>query len=1004
MPLIYYTVKFADGSKYTGQWRNGSPAKEGTFYFPNGERHYGRWNGSKFEPIKKQNGLHGDACTSIWNDEDGTGSPLPTVEEEEDSGERSCSASAISGASSRAESSPRSNNNSPRRPKTQDVELNDDSSRHNRAGGVTRLDSDSVGIMSDIENIIASMEMSVFSDIEDASVYSQLSGKSPPAKKSANNNNKKKSNFTLTRPNKYNDFDAKSQFDEKSTSQGSVSQGESSRSSLPVDIDDASFYSTDDEDVEKEKSRLSSPSSGRGKPKQLRPSKSACHYYNGFNGKCRPYLSSLRCIRLFSNKKSGSFQMESGQSIAGVTYSGIGEYDGEWRGSMLKGVPHGHGQFSWGDGTRYVGDWDQGIPVGQDGHFVFVDGTICNRGRGVVLVQSLTRGFLVRQSLVKQEEEEAATTIQKAWKIYDAPHREQRIAAAIKIQNVLRPYTTAKALAATRIQTTIRSSTAKAAFHEKRSSAILIQTYARRYAARASFLDLGSACIILQARLRGNLLRKDMKDRYIDVDALIDDEDIVQNEEGDCPQEESGEETKEQEPSKLSLAAQVYPTKCAAYFSSLDLSSVNRKGSLYWNENGKHASLTYTSQRIRYNGGWKGSLLDGKPHGKGKMKFLDRTKFYGSFVDGIPTDRGCFKLKNGAVLYSRRIRTIRQEILNELLKIGDRLETDFIINKIYHEVSDIAIRLQLEAEDQAVARSHLKLACILEEDFVLAEQKKISAIEESIKQIEAELAAKRAAEVAALAAFRRSVELQEAITKKRAATKVQALARGIAGRRLAKLEIERNEMVLDMFKAALRREEENAMPQDSIIAAINQVEAREETSSSLSDLSPEVMALKFLREPAVTANPNTCEKIAYLHRKGLSFQKIDKVIKEVHNGTRKAAAAQKAAKLEAEIIDASADGNGSDHPSRNTLSTSASSTASAEAPIIQNKKRSFRPRSVAKKVRSAMAGRNKGHENWTASNIHALLTSNNQEEGESAPESFAALQEALESVISERRE
>mmetsp|Transcript_12111 Transcript_12111/g.34649 ORF Transcript_12111/g.34649 Transcript_12111/m.34649 type:complete len:1976 (+) Transcript_12111:150-6077(+) len=1026
------SMKFADGSKYTGQWRNGSPAKEGTFYFPNGERHYGRWNGSKFEPIKKQKGLPIKADSSIWNDEDLTESPLPTVQEEE-TGEQSCSTSVKSRTSSSVDSSPRSNNahnESPRRLEKQDVELDEDSPRNNRVGGVTHLDTDSVGDMSGIESMIASIEMSAFSDIEDASVYSQLSGTSTP-KKAANEKKKTKSKFSLTRPKKHGDANAGSLFDEKSASQSSVSQGEKSRNSFPIDTDDASFYSTDDDEVEDEKSRNSSLSSGSANPKQLRPSKTACLYYNGFTAECRHYLSSLRCIRHFSTKKSGSLQMDNGQSIAGVTYSGIGEYDGAWRGSMLKGVPHGHGQFSWGDGTRYVGDWNRGIPIGQDGHFVFLDGTVCNRGKGIVVVQALARSFLARQSLAKQQVkklDDSATTIQTAWRAHDASHREERIAAAILIQEVYRPYSIAKFSAATRIQTAVRSSTARATFLEKRSSMILIQSQARRYAARASFLALARTCIVLQARLRGNVLRKKMEARYIDVDALDDDEDSVQVEEADPSQEESTEETEEQQqPSQLALAADAYPAECAAYFSSLDLSSVNRKGSLYWNENGKHASLTYTSEKAQYNGAWKGSLLDGKPHGNGKMKFSDRTKFYGSFVDGIPSSTGYFKLRNGDIIYSKRIGTIRQEITDDFLGVGDRLETELIVNEMYHSMSDMATRLQLEADDDAIARIHLDLAFLLEENFILTEQKKISAIEESLKQIEAELAAKRAAEVAALTALRRSMELQEAITRKRSATKIQAvvrgvqirchrravvavvmiqsLTRGVAARRRAQLEADRRAMALDMLRAAMRCEEENALPQDSIVAAIKQVEGLEEerTSPSSSAPSPETMAARFLSDPNVKANPNTREKIAYLHRKGLPWQKIDEAIKKVYEDTKKAEAeAKKSAKVE--YGRASSSDDSSDHQSRNTASTSASSGVTANAPSTPKKKRSFRPTSVAKKVRSALAG-GKGNGGWTASAPRTMpISSNNVDDGESALASFAALQDALDSVISERKD
>ena len=79
---------FADGTRYTGQWRNGKPAKEGTFYFPNGERHFGRWKSSSFEPIKKN---HVDVDT-IWSGSSsanlilspgGSSTLLATVDEDE---------------------------------------------------------------------------------------------------------------------------------------------------------------------------------------------------------------------------------------------------------------------------------------------------------------------------------------------------------------------------------------------------------------------------------------------------------------------------------------------------------------------------------------------------------------------------------------------------------------------------------------------------------------------------------------------------------------------------------------------------------------------------------------------------------------------------------------------------------------------------------------------------------------------------------------------------------
>ena len=984
-----------------------------------------------------------------------------------DASEQSCTTSVKSGTSSRS-------NHAHNELEKKDVDLDEDSPQNNRVGGITHLDdTDSIGDMSGFESMIAGMDMSVLGDIiEDASVFSQLSGTSTPKKAAKEEKKMKKSKFSLTKPKKHGNADAGSLLDEKSASQGNVSRGETSRNShLPIDIDDASFYSTDDDEIEEEKSRVSSLSSSIANPKQLQPSKTACRYYNGFTTQCRPYLSSLRCIRHFSTKKSGSLQRKNGQNIAGVTYSGIGEYDGAWRGSILKGAPHGHGHFSWGDGTRYVGDWDRGIPIGQDGHFVFLDGTVCNRGKGIVVVQALVRSFLARQSVAKQQAN-AATTIQTAWRVHDASRREQRIAAATLIQNFYRPHAVAKVSATTRIQTAVRSFTAQAAFLEKRSSTILIQSQARKYAARASFLALARACVVLQARFRGNLLRKEMEARYVDVDALDDDVDSVQVEDADPYHKESTEVETEQQPSQIALAAQVYPPDCAAYFESLDLSSVSRKGSLYWNENGKHASLTYTSEKFQYNGAWKGSLLDGKPHGDGKMKFSDRTKFYGSFVDGIPTSTGYFKLKKGGTIYSKHTEMIRQGLINELAGIGDRLETEFIVSEMYHEMTDVAIRLQcLEADDNSIARVHLDLAYLLEDDFIITEQNKISAIEESLKQIEAELAVKRAAEVAALTALRRSIELQEAITRKRAATKIQAvvrrvqtrshsraivaavtiqsMGRGLITRKRAATKIQalvrmvqtrshrraivaavtiqsmargvaarantfRHAMALDMLHTAMRCEEQDALPQDRIIAVIKQVDGLEEEKdiifSSSFALSSEAMAARFLSDSNIKANSNTREKIAYLHYKGLPIRKIDEMIKKVNDETKEAEAnARISAKMECDLDRAPSSDDSSDHHSRNTASTSASSSVTINAPITANKKRSFRPTSVAKKVRSALA-RGKGNVDWAASPPRAEFpramptSSNNEDDGESALASFAALQDALDSIALERKD
>ena len=127
---------------------------------------------------------------------------------------------------------------------------------------------------------------------------------------------------------------------------------------------------------------------------------------------------------------------------------------------------------------------------------------------------------------------------------------------------------------------------------------------------------------------------------------------------------------------------------------------------------------------------------------------------------------------------------------------------------------------------------------------------------------------------------------------------------------------------------------------------------------------------------------------------------------------KKAAATKKSAKLEAAMSSAlvddnrsSSNDNSSDNQSRNTVSTSASSSLSADALTVQNKKRLFRPSAVAKKVRSVMAGGNKGHQEWTASAVHAMpVTANDEEDGESALASFAALQATLDSVISEMKD
>mmetsp|Transcript_12112 Transcript_12112/g.34663 ORF Transcript_12112/g.34663 Transcript_12112/m.34663 type:complete len:198 (+) Transcript_12112:5485-6078(+) len=132
-------------------------------------------------------------------------------------------------------------------------------------------------------------------------------------------------------------------------------------------------------------------------------------------------------------------------------------------------------------------------------------------------------------------------------------------------------------------------------------------------------------------------------------------------------------------------------------------------------------------------------------------------------------------------------------------------------------------------------------------------------------------------------------------------------------------------------------------------------------------------------------------------------KKIDEAIKKVYEDTKKAEAeAKKSAKVE--YGRASSSDDSSDHQSRNTASTSASSGVTANAPSTPKKKRSFRPTSVAKKVRSALAG-GKGNGGWTASAPRTMpISSNNVDDGESALASFAALQDALDSVISERKD
>ena len=268
------------------------------------------------------------------------------------------------------------------------------------------------------------------------------------------------------------------------------------------------------------------------------------------------------------------------------------------------------------------------------------------------------------------------------------------------------------------------------------------------------------------------------------------------------------------------------------------------------------------------------------------------------------------------------------------------------------------------------------------------------------------------------------------ITRKRAATKIQAVVRRVQTRShsravaaavmiqslsrgvAARINAFRRAMALDMLRTAMRYEDQDALPQDSIIAVIKQVDSLEEEkdriiSSSFAAQSSEAMATRFLSDSNIKANPNTREKIAYLHHKGLPIQQIDEIIKKVNDEAKEAEAnARISAKMECDRAPPSDDS--SDH-SRNTASTSASSSASANAPISTNKKRSFRPTSVAKKVRSALA-RGKGNVDWAASPPRAEFpramptSTNNEDDGESALASFAALQDALDSIALERKD
>ena len=678
-----------------------------------------------------------------------------------------------------------------RRKEEPSTSFDEDSPRANRVGGVTHLDSASVGGMSGIDSMIDDMEMSVFSEMEDASVFSQLSG--APRKQT-----KKKKKLSLKKPKM---TDTK----EASASQGSMSHsGTSQGSSIPIDVDEASIYESDD-DEDAESRATSSASSAQ----RVQSSANDCVYYDGFPSKCRPYLSSLRCVRFISTKKAGSLQFDHGKNTAGVTYADIGgEYDGEWRGSMLKGKPHGFGQFNWADGTRYIGNWNLGVPSGE-GDFVFIDGSVCKRGKGIVVVQALARGYLMRQSVSKQhsaantiqdawknrispEQKDAVTAIQRAWRKYYAVRREVRNHsasiiqekyrahmhpknfAATLIQTTYRVHIIPKILAATSIQRNVRSMNAKILCSRQRSSAIAIQAHTRRHAARSSFVNLVCACTILQARMRGIRLRKVMEARYIDIDALNDDDSIggesesaprdnVQGGGGGGGGKEENEEV--EEAPLLAAMAQVYPPECAPYILLFKTSSMNRKGSLYWNDNGKHAALTYTSIPVKYNGEWKGSLIDGFPNGNGKVKFSDRTRFYGSFVDGIPTGNGYFKFTDGRLVYSKYMEQVRQSMLQELTGIGERLEEECIIKDLYQEMSGIATRLELaaieenkDAERELMFKDMLLHATRLEEEHVFYEQKKIEEKKAALATLEAELAEKQAAAVVAIAAAKEAID------------------------------------------------------------------------------------------------------------------------------------------------------------------------------------------------------------------------------------------------------
>jgi len=811
------TFFWLDGTHYSGNWDEGEPDGDGKLAFASGEmfircaenneiihlpphdyatdaetRYEARRSELADEPPQSE--LKEQKHTDLILSPGGSSTRLATGDKAEKV--PSSNSSAMSSASRKVtvehasikQSGDSTLHESPRRKEDPSTSFYENSPRANRVGGVTHLDSASVGDMSGIDSMIADiMEMSVFSEMEDVSVFSQLSG--VPREQT-----KKKKKVSLKKP-KLTDLE------EASASQASMSHsGTSQGSSIPIDVDEASFYeSDDDEDAE------SRATSNASRSQMVQSSGNDCVYYNGFPSKCRPYLSSLRCVRFISTKKAGSLHFDHGKNMAGVTYADIGgEYDGEWRGSMVKGKPHGFGQFNWADGTRYIGNWNLGVPSGE-GEFVFIDGSVCKRGKGIVVVQAIARGYLMRQSVSKQqiaastiqdawknritpEQKDAVTAIQRAWRKYYAVrgevtnrsasliqekyrvHMLRKNSAATLIQIKYRAYIMTKVLAANVIQRNVRSKNARIFYSRQRSSAVAIQAHARRHAARSSFLKLVRACTILQARTKGIRLRKVMEARYIDIDALNDDDSIGGKNES-APQDNvqeggsGGKEENEEEAKLLAAMAQVYPPECAPYILSFKASSKNRKGSLYWNDVGKHAALTYTSIPAKYNGGWRGNLVDGSPHGNGKVKFQDRTKFYGSFVNGVPKGNGYFKFTDGRLVYSKYMEQVRQSMLQELTGIGERLEEECIRKDLYHEMRGIATRLELEAideekeiEKELMIKDTLLLAARLEEEEVFYEQKKIEEKKAALANLEADLAEKQAAAVAAIAAAKEAID------------------------------------------------------------------------------------------------------------------------------------------------------------------------------------------------------------------------------------------------------